>query len=150
MAGNSRNRASKLAQERGFSTDNRRWMASLNRLSLNAFLPWLQEEYAPNATVFPNLAVLPSIWEVVNGTAIDCGECGLVLIPTEAIDLSELRVPQEWVDIPSWSARLLSRGASQFRRGLYSSLGIYYPGATQESPELMMNAIALIAWMERI
>ncbi len=28
----------------------------------------------------------------------------LVLIPTEAIDLSELRVPQEWVDIPTWAA----------------------------------------------
>ncbi len=91
-------------QHQGFSTDDRRWMAYLNRLSLNAFLPWLQEEYAPNATVFPNLAALPSIWEVVNGTAIDCGEVRIVLIPTEALDLSELRVPQEWVDIPSWSA----------------------------------------------
>ena len=92
------------SQHQDFSTENRCWMAYLNRLSLNAFLPWLQEEYAPNATVFPNLAALPSIWEVVNGTAIDCGEVRIVLIPTEALDLSELRVPQEWVDIPSWSA----------------------------------------------
>ena len=92
------------SQHQDFSTDNRCWMAYLNRLSLNAFLPWLQEEYAPNATVFPNLAALPSIWEVVNGTAIDCGEVRIVLIPTETLDLSELRVPQEWVDIPSWSA----------------------------------------------
>jgi Protein of unknown function (DUF1822) len=91
-------------QHQGFSTDNRRWVANLNCLSLNAFLPWLQEEYAPNATVFPNLAALPSIWEVVNGTAIDCGEVRIVLIPTETLDLSELRVPQEWVDISSWSA----------------------------------------------
>jgi hypothetical protein len=92
------------SQHQDFSTENRCWMAYLNRLSLNAFLPWLQEEYAPNATVFPNLAALPSIWEVVNGTAIDCGEVRIVLIPTETLDLSELRVPQEWVDIPSWSA----------------------------------------------
>jgi hypothetical protein len=28
----------------------------------------------------------------------------LILLPTEAIDLDELRVPQEWVDIPSWVA----------------------------------------------
>ncbi|MBV8884006.1 MAG: DUF1822 family protein, partial [Chroococcidiopsidaceae cyanobacterium CP_BM_RX_35] len=28
----------------------------------------------------------------------------LVLVPTETIDLSELRVPREWVDIPSWVA----------------------------------------------
>ena len=26
------------------------------------------------------------------------------MIPTEALDISELRVPQEWVDIPNWSA----------------------------------------------
>ena len=87
-----------------FSTDNRRWMAYLNRLTLKAFLPWLQEEYAPDAKVFPNSGTLPSIWEVTNGTAITFNDKKLVLIPTEAIDLSELRVPQEWMDIPSWSA----------------------------------------------
>ncbi len=91
-------------QSSTFSTANRRWMAYLNRLSLNAFLPWLRTEYAPDATPSPNMAALPSIWEVVNGTAISFGGIRLVLIPTEASDLSELRVPQEWVDIPSWSA----------------------------------------------
>lgn len=91
-------------QSSAFSTANRRWMAYLNRLSLNAFLPWLRTEYAPDATLSPNLAALPSIWEVVNGTAISFGGMRLVLIPTEASDLSELRVPQEWVDIPSWTA----------------------------------------------
>ncbi len=86
------------------STSNRRWTAFLNRVSLNAFLPWLRTEYAPDATPSPSLAALPSIWEVVNGTAISFGGMRLVLIPTEASDLSELRVPQEWVDIPSWTA----------------------------------------------
>ncbi len=91
-------------QSSAFSTTNRRWTAYLNRLSLNAFLPWLRTEYAPDATLSPNLAALPSIWEVVNGTAISFGGTRLVLIPSEASDLSELRVPQEWVDIPSWTA----------------------------------------------
>ncbi|MBD2336061.1 DUF1822 family protein [Calothrix sp. FACHB-156] len=91
-------------QSQAFSTANRRWMAYLNRLSLNVFLPWLREEYAPHATVFPNLAALPSIWEIVNGVAISWEGKRLVLIPSEAVDLSELRVPQEWVDIPSWTA----------------------------------------------
>jgi hypothetical protein len=50
------------------------------------------------------VTVLPSFWEIVNGTAIDCDGRRFVLIPTTAIDLRELRVPQEWVDIPSWSA----------------------------------------------
>jgi hypothetical protein len=91
-------------QSQAFSTDNRRWTAYLNRLCLNTFLPWLQEEYAPDATVFPALKAHPSIWEVVNGTGISFGTSRIVLVPTEAVDLSELRVPQEWVDIPSWSA----------------------------------------------
>ncbi|MGB3636036.1 MAG: DUF1822 family protein [Rivularia sp. (in: cyanobacteria)] len=91
-------------QSQAFSTDNRRWMAYLNRLSLKVFLPWLKEEYAADAKVFPNSATLPSIWEVTNGTGISFNGKKLVLIPTEALDISELRVPQEWVDIPNWSA----------------------------------------------
>lgn len=91
-------------QSQGFSTSNRRWIAYLNSLSLHTFLPWLRDEYAPDATPFPNLAALPSVWEVVNGVGILMGTKRLVLIPTEAVDLSELRVPQEWVDIPQWTA----------------------------------------------
>ncbi|MBR8833600.1 MAG: DUF1822 family protein [Stigonema ocellatum SAG 48.90 = DSM 106950] len=91
-------------QSQAFSTDNRRWIAYLNQLSLNTFLPWLQAEYDKSATAFPNQKALPSIWEVVNGTGISLGTKRMVLIPTEDIDLSELRVPQEWVDIPGWAA----------------------------------------------
>ncbi|WP_414624526.1 DUF1822 family protein [Calothrix sp. CCY 0018] len=91
-------------QSQAFSTDNRRWMAYLNRLSLKAFLPWLKEEYAADAKVFPSKATLPSIWEATNGTGISFNGKKLVLIPSEALDISELRVPQEWVDIPNWSA----------------------------------------------
>ncbi len=85
-----------------FSTSGASWRARLNQMSLNAFLPWLQEEQA--AKVWPSIAALPSFWEIVDGTAIDCEDMRLVLIPTIEIDLRELRVPQEWIDIPSWSA----------------------------------------------
>jgi hypothetical protein len=91
-------------QSQAFSTDDRRWMAYLNRLSLKVFLPWLQEEYASDAIAFPKEATLPSIWELTNGTGISFNGKKIVLIPTEALDISELRVPQEWVDIPNWSA----------------------------------------------
>lgn len=87
-----------------FSTANRRWNAYLNRLCLNILLPWLRDEYAPEAKVFPNTASLPSFWEITNGTAIDCDAGKIVIIPTETLDLSELRIPQEWVDIPLWTA----------------------------------------------
>jgi hypothetical protein len=91
-------------QSQAFSSVNRRWNAYINRLSLNTVLPWLREEYAADATVSPALKALPSIWEVVNGIGISLGTTRIALIPSEALDLSELRVPQEWVDIPNWSA----------------------------------------------
>lgn len=81
-----------------------RWNAYLNQLCLKAVLPWLREEYLPKANVWPFRATLPSFWEIVNGTAIASDNTRFVLIQNESIDLSELRVPQEWVDIPSWTA----------------------------------------------
>ncbi len=87
-----------------FSTPNRRWVAHLNRVSLSAFLPWLMTEHGANAQPYPKNAALPSIWEVVNGTAISFGNTKMVLIPSEALDIDEFRVPQEWVDIPDWVA----------------------------------------------
>jgi hypothetical protein len=94
------------------STSGGRWRSRLNQLCLNAFLPWLQEEYAPTAKVWTNPTVLPTFWELVNGTAIELphphrrtiAPLRFVLISSAAIDSQELRVPQEWVDIPSWAA----------------------------------------------
>ena len=49
------------------------------------------------------MTALSSFWELVDGTAIDLIDgTKLILVPTEAIDSEEIRVPQEWVDIPSW------------------------------------------------
>ncbi len=87
-----------------FTTPNNRWNAYLNCLSLNILLPWLREEYAPEASVFPNNSSLASFWEITNGTAINCQAGRIVIIPSESIDLSEMRIPQEWVDIPTWAA----------------------------------------------
>lgn len=90
-------------QPPAFSTDGVRWQASLNQACLSAFLPWFREEFAPNAKVWANPATLSSFWEVVNGCAIDFDHHRLVLIPSAAADFAELRVPQEWVDIPDWA-----------------------------------------------
>ncbi len=77
--------------------------AYLNQLCIKALLPWLREEHATNARVWTKEDALPSFWEFVNGTAIVLDNIRLVVIPTESIDLSELRIPQEWVDIPTWA-----------------------------------------------
>ena len=90
--------------EHPYSTSGGTRRAWLNQMCLQAFLPWFREEIAPNAKVAPNLKALPSFWEVVNGTAITFNSYRLILIPTLAIDNDELRVAQEWVDIPEWVA----------------------------------------------
>ncbi len=80
----------------------------LNQACMQAFMDWANSEFDCSAQPFPNAATLPSIWEVVNGTAVilksETASLKVVLIPTIAIGLDELRVPQEWIDIPEWTA----------------------------------------------
>ncbi|OCQ91145.1 hypothetical protein BCD67_25440 [Oscillatoriales cyanobacterium USR001] len=84
-----------------------RYNAYLNGICLPAFLNWLSESLAEERLPKPSVwhsQDIASIWEVVNGTAIEIGETRLVLIPSDEGDLEEFCVPQEWVDIPNWSA----------------------------------------------
>ncbi|WP_414544129.1 DUF1822 family protein [Nostoc sp. CCY0012] len=90
--------------EHNYSTAGGYQRAWLNQVCLTTFLDWLHEEITPHARVHPQTAALPSVWEVVNGTAMSFDNSRLVLIPTLAMDVDELRVPQEWVDIPEWVA----------------------------------------------
>jgi Protein of unknown function (DUF1822) len=76
------------------------WNQYLNQICLGAFLPWLQGEYEPKASVLLNETLLPSFWAVTNGTALIWGNKRVILIPEKLIDNSEYRIPQEWVDIP--------------------------------------------------
>ncbi|GAB1540292.1 hypothetical protein NUACC21_29610 [Scytonema sp. NUACC21] len=78
--------------------------ADLNCWCLNALRAWVKENLGDSITVLPSEADLPTIWDVVNGTAITIGKTRLVLIPDEAADTETLTVPQEWVDIPEWMA----------------------------------------------
>lgn len=89
--------------ETTYATVGSRWQAALNQACLDAILPWLKAERDPTAKIWTNAASRPSFWEVVNGSAIDLNGSRLVLIPTTAIDFAELRVPQEWVDLPTWA-----------------------------------------------
>jgi hypothetical protein len=81
-----------------------RWNADLNQLCLETILAWLKAEYLPTATAWVDTALMPMFWDVVNGSVITVGTTRIALIPTESIDRSELEVPQEWVDLPSWAA----------------------------------------------
>jgi hypothetical protein len=86
-----------------FSNPASQYQGYINELCLLTILPWLREELTPQAAVYPSNAALSSFWELLNGTAITLSGKRLILIPSEAMDLSELRVPQEWVDIHSLS-----------------------------------------------
>jgi Protein of unknown function (DUF1822) len=87
-----------------YSTPAAHWNAFLNQASLKTLLPWLRQEYVPRLHAWPDGAVMPTFWECCNGTAIHNSQTRIVLVPSEALDIDELRVPQEWVDIPSWVA----------------------------------------------
>jgi hypothetical protein len=86
-----------------FSHPYSRYQAYLNELCLNTVLPWLQEDFSTQAQVWPSNATLASFWELVNGTAVTIDATKFILVPSENIDHSELRVPQEWVDLPTWA-----------------------------------------------
>lgn len=82
------------------------WNAYLNQLGLQYFVNWVQEDATlqENLKVLPSEADLASIWEFVNGTRLMLGETRFVLIPTDKNGFSEIRIPQEWIDIPNWVA----------------------------------------------
>jgi len=88
---------------RSLSTASERWQCYLNCLCLETVLAWLEEEGVPAAPAGSRVS-LPNIWTLVNGTAIALEGVRVAVIPSETIDTSELRVPQEWIDVPSWAA----------------------------------------------
>ena len=90
-----------------------RWNHYLNQLTLAAVLPWLVDQGGEQilmsgqadqtyAQILPNPETAIQRWQWVTGTAVAMGERRLIVIPTDSLDASELKVPQEWVDIPTW------------------------------------------------
>ena len=90
------------AKSKNAATPQSRWQTYLNQLILDVLIPLLEEEQDEPVSLWLNNKTLANISELVNGTAITVGDAKLVLIPTEAEDFEELRVPQEWIDIPEW------------------------------------------------
>ena len=83
------------------------WQVYLNQMALETFLPWLRAEYESHAQAWPEDVSIAPLWHMVNGTGITLDPQGatekrLVLIPNASIEQTEFRVPQEWIEIPSW------------------------------------------------
>jgi Protein of unknown function (DUF1822) len=91
-------------QSQTYTTPSSRWRAYINQICVYAFSDWTSHLDSIQAIVWCSFPGTPAFWEFVNGTVVLLEERRIVLIPSEAIDDSELEVPQEWVDIPSWAA----------------------------------------------
>ena len=76
-----------------------KYQVFVNKLCLLTILPWVQENFNAQARPYPSSSDAESLSELINGIAIAAGSKRLIVIPSEAMDLSELRVAQEWVDI---------------------------------------------------
>ncbi len=76
--------------------------AGLNQLCLMKIGAWLDRQQINHHPSF-NETEFSTVWDVVTGCAIEIGKLRLILIPSENLDRDELRVPQEWIDLPNWA-----------------------------------------------
>jgi hypothetical protein len=74
--------------------------ATLNQLCLHRFSTWLAALEIEATASFNQSDWLP-IWDVVTGCSLNIGKTKIILIPTDTLDRDELRVPQEWVNLPN-------------------------------------------------
>jgi hypothetical protein len=99
---------SKLSAEQLGDRDYNLNRVDLNQLCMVAVKKWLSEVFDLELkSVFPctfgGKENLEFISGLVNGFAIQIGKTRLVFIPSQSIDLSEIEIPQEWVDLPNWA-----------------------------------------------
>jgi hypothetical protein len=73
-----------------------------NLLVRKTFFSWLNLMLEKNFFEQVKLEDNLSIWEFINGNAIDIDSSRIVLIPIETQDKTEFSIPEEWLKIPQW------------------------------------------------
>ena len=88
-------------------SDVARWNAYINYLCLDGFRKILSQqiEISKESFIVSSITKLSSLWEFLSGTKICLNNTNTVLIPSEGDDFFELKVPQEWIDIPTLAAQ---------------------------------------------
>ncbi|BAQ62094.1 hypothetical protein GM3708_2500 [Geminocystis sp. NIES-3708] len=74
----------------------------LNLLVRKIFISWLNLILEKNFSDTMKLEDNLSIWEFINGNAIDIDSSRIILIPIETQDKIEFSIPEEWLKIPQW------------------------------------------------
>lgn len=74
----------------------------VNLLARKVFISWLnlmlENNFIDTVKIEDNL----SIWEFINGNAIDIDNSRIVLIPVETQDKTDFSIAEEWLKIPQW------------------------------------------------
>lgn len=86
----------------GYSYPAARWMAYLNRLSLEYIIPYFKQTYGCDIELADNPIRPDSVWEYVNGFALTIDKKRVIVIPSET-DSDEFSIPFEWIDIDAWA-----------------------------------------------
>jgi Protein of unknown function (DUF1822) len=123
-------------QHQTLSTPSSRWNAYINQLALTAILEWLRQDIELGAIPTPNPT---NIWEFINGTPIKIENTRCIIIPTTAIDTSELVVPQEWVDIPYWVADYYIAAQVDIEQSIVKIYGYTTHLALKQQGQLNLN-----------
>lgn len=82
-----------------------RWRAFLNALCSDVVTNYLKSDSNfcnTTLAVYPHTKEFPHLWQLINGIVITLNQTRLIIIPNEETDAEELRVYQEWVDLPEW------------------------------------------------
>jgi Protein of unknown function (DUF1822) len=85
-------------QAQAYRSSDERWNFYLNSIASQLLAEYLVEDF-PQIRVWQET----NTWQFVNGSVLELNGKRIVLLPSRSIDNSELVVPQEWLDIPTWA-----------------------------------------------
>lgn len=91
---------SELAWQQGqaYHSADAKWNYYLNQIATQLLYEYLQADF-PQIRIWAET----NIWQFVNGSVLQLNDKRIVLLPSKAIDNSELVIAQEWLDLPAWA-----------------------------------------------
>ena len=114
--------------------------AFLNSLCLNHILEFLTEQLELDGDIsLWKPEELLSMWQFINGTAIEIGKRRLVIIPSDCIDSDEMVVDRELVDISGWEADYYLALQVYFDNNCINTYGWTTHKQLKENAELDIN-----------